>query len=265
MGIRLVAGREFEASDDEKGMRVAVVNEAAAKVLWPKKDPIGQRFKIGKDDTLDWAEVVGVVADVHQNPNPNRGPAEIFTPHAQSPVQTMSILVRTEGDPAALTTPVRKLLQARDPNLPFYDTMTMKKAMEFGLWESRLFSSMMGAFSAIALLIAAVGLYGIMAYSVAQRTHEIGIRMALGAAATDVQRMIVGQALRITLLGIGLGLAGAFAVTRLMSSLLFGVKPDDPPTFVAVTVMLALSGLIAAWLPARRATMVEPVRALRCE
>lgn len=263
MGIRVLSGREFEASDDEKSRRVAIVNRAAAKMLWANQEPIGKKFKLGTDDTTGWAEVVGVVEDVHQNPNPERGPAQIFTAHAQGPVQTMSVLVRTEGDPTALTTPVRKMLQARDSNLPFYDAMTMKSALNFGLWEQRLFASLMGVFSVIALVIAAIGLYGVMAYSVAQRTQEIGIRMALGAAASDVQRMIVGQALRITLLGIGIGLAGAVAVTRFMASLLFGVSTNDPPTFVLVTVLISLSALLAAWLPARRATMVEPIKALR--
>jgi len=266
IGIRVLEGRDFELSDDEKSQRVAIVNRSAAKLLWPKSDAIGQRFKFGKDDTSGWATVIGVVADVDQNPgNERKIIAQVFTAHAQSSVQTMSVLLRTSGDPAALTTPVRKLLQARDANLPFYDAMTMTKALDRGLWESRLFASLMGSFSGIALIIAAIGLYGVMAYNVAQRTHEIGIRMALGAAASDVQRMVVGQAFRITMLGIGIGLAGAFAVTRLMASLLYGVEPGDPPTFIVVTVVLAVSGLLAAWIPARRATLVEPVRALRCD
>jgi predicted permease len=266
IGIRVVEGRDFELADDDKSRRVAIVNRSAAKMLWPAKNAIGQRFKFGTTDTTGWAEVVGIVDDVDQNPTNHRPTkAQVFTTHAQSPTQTMTVLLRTSGDPTSLTTPVRKLLQARDANLPFYDVMTMTRALDFGLWESRLFASLMASFSAIALLIAAIGLYGVMAYNVAQRTQEIGIRMALGAAAADVQRMIVGQALRITMLGIGIGLAGAFAVTRLMAGMLYGVQPGDPPTFVLVTVLLALSGVLAAWVPARRATLVEPVRALRYE
>jgi ABC-type antimicrobial peptide transport system permease subunit len=149
--------------------------------------------------------------------------------------------------------------------MPLYDVRTMEESLDRGLWENRIYVSLMTAFAVLALIIAAVGIYGVMAYSVAQRTQEIGIRMALGAARHDVLRLIVGQALRLTVIGMGIGLAGAYAVTRLMASVLFGVSATDPPTFVGVTVILALSSVVAAWLPAERATRVDPMVALRSE
>jgi len=149
--------------------------------------------------------------------------------------------------------------------MPLYEVRTMEEHVRRALWESRIYVSLMSVFAVLALVIAAVGIYGVMAYSVAQRTQEIGIRMALGAARQDVLRLVVGQALRLTVLGVGIGLAGAYAVTRLMASVLTGVSPGDPPTFVGVTVILALSSVIAAWLPAERATRVDPMVALRAE
>jgi ABC-type antimicrobial peptide transport system permease subunit len=149
--------------------------------------------------------------------------------------------------------------------MPLFDVRTMNEWLRYSLWENRIYVSLMSVFAVLALVIAATGIYGVMAYTVAQRTQEIGIRMALGAARNDVMRMVVGQALRLTLLGIGIGLAGAYAMTRLMASLLFGVSANDPPTFVGVTVILALSALVAAWVPADRATRVDPMVALRSE
>ena len=149
--------------------------------------------------------------------------------------------------------------------MPLYEVRTMEEAIHRALWENRIWVSLMTVFASLALIIAAVGIYGVMAYSVAQRTQEIGIRMALGAARQDVLRLVVGQAMRLTIIGVGIGLAGAYAVTRLMASVLFGVSATDPPTFIGVTVILGLSAVIAAWLPAERATRVDPMVALRSE
>jgi putative ABC transport system permease protein len=160
---------------------------------------------------------------------------------------------------------MRRVVQSQDPDMPLYEVWTMKEALRRGLWEDRIWVSLMTVFASLALVIAAIGIYGVMAYSVAQRTQEIGIRMALGAAREDVLRMVVGQAVRLTVLGVGIGLAGAYAVTRLMASMLVGVSASDPPTFVVVTVILALSSVLAAWVPAERATRVDPMVALRAE
>ncbi len=262
--IRVRAGREFTAADGPTAQRVAVVNQSAAKLLWPGEDPLGKRFEFGADDTAGWCTVIGVVDDVRAHAT-NPRVAQVFVPHAQSPGQTMNLLLRSSGDPAALAPFVRNILRARDPNLPFYDVRTLPEGIRQAMWEQRLYAWLMGAYSLIALVIAALGIYGVMAYRVAQRTQEIGIRMALGAPQSAVLRMVVGQGLRLTLLGLGLGLAGAFVVTRFMASLLFGVDPNDPPTFTGVALILGASALLASWLPAWRASRVDPMTALRHE
>jgi putative ABC transport system permease protein len=265
MGIPLKAGRDFTSRDDTSAVKVAIVSESAAKELWPGKDPIGRRFLWTQDDTTGWKTVVGVVGDVFQHVESKRPPSHVYVAHTQEPVQTVALVVRHDGDPGTMATTLRKTIQGLDPDMPLYDVRTMRDQLSYGLWESRIYVSLMAVFGALALVIAAVGLYGVMAYSVAQRTQEIGIRMALGAARNDVMRLVVGQALRLTVLGVGIGLAGAYAVTRFMASLLFGVSAGDPPTFIGVTVILALSALIAAWVPADRATRVDPMVALRAE
>jgi putative ABC transport system permease protein len=263
--IPLRSGRFFSAQDDTASTKVAIVSQTAARILWPDKDPLGMRFKWSADDTTGWKTVVGVVADVTPRVTEKRPPASVYVPHAQEPLQTVALVVRHEGDAAALTAAMRRVLQANDPDMPLYEVHTMEEYLRQSLWENRIYVSLMSVFAVLALAIAAIGIYGVMAYSVAQRTQEIGIRMALGAARQDVLRLVVGQALRLTVLGVGIGLAGAYAVTRLMASLLTGVTPGDPPTFVGVTVILALSSMVAAWLPAERATRVDPMVALRTE
>jgi predicted permease len=265
MGIALRKGRDFNVLDGPTNAQVAIVNETAARTLWPGKEAIGQRFKFGPDDTTGWRSVVGVVADLRQTIENSEPSPQVFVPHAQNSVQTLTLVIRGQGDPGTLATAVRRAVQTRDADLPLYDVRTMKQATREALWESRIYVGLMGVFATLALLIAAVGIYGVMAYNVSQRTQEIGIRMALGAAQQDVVRMVVGQAMRLTALGVGIGLAAAYAVTRLMASLLFGVSPTDPPTFVGVAVILALSGIIAAWVPTVRATRVDPMIALRAE
>ncbi len=267
VGIPLRRGREFRDADGGGAERVAIVSESAARRLWPDRDPIGRRLRFREArDSVVWRTVVGVVGDVRQLVRDHRRPlAAVYVPHAQDPHQTMSVVVRSDRDPAALAAAVRRRLQARDPDLPLYETRTLPAAIQRALWEPRLYTVLMGVFALLAVAIAAVGIHGVMAYSVAQRTQEIGIRMALGAAQGAVLRMVIGQAMRLTVLGLGIGLAAAFATTRLMANLLFGVSPSDPPTYLGVTLILAGSALLASWLPALRATRVDPMVALRCE
>jgi putative ABC transport system permease protein len=265
MGIPLRSGRDFTARDDTSAMKVAIVSETAARTLWPGKEAIGQRFKWTAEDTTGWKTVVGVVGDVTQHIEGKRPPVHVYVPHMQEPLQTVILVVRHDGDAGALATAMRRVIQSQDPDMPLYEVRTMEEWIHRGLWENRIWVSLMTVFAALALVIAGIGIYGVMAYTVVQRTQEIGIRMALGAARRDVLRLVLGQALRLTVFGIGLGLAGAYAVTRLMASLLFGVSASDPPTFVGVTVILGLSALVAAWLPAERATRVDPMVALRTE
>jgi predicted permease len=263
MGIPLKAGRDFMREDGPDQPRVAIVSESAARSLWPGKDPLSQRLSVGRDTFV--CAVVGVAADVRQNVGDKNPPAQVYLPHMQATHQTVNLVVRHDGDASAMTTALRRLVQSRDPDMPLYEVRTMNEWLRFGLWEWRIYVAMMAVFAALALIIAVIGIYGVMAYSVAQRTQEIGIRMALGAARKDVLRLVVGQALRLTLLGMGIGIAGAYAVTRLMASLLFGVSTSDPPTFVGVTLILAASAMVAAWVPADRATRVDPMVALRSE
>jgi len=265
LGIPLRGGRDFDENDRANTPHVAIVNAAAAARLWPGRDAVGQRFTDGPNDTLGWTTVVGVVGDVPQNVRTRDNVAEIFVPMAQSASSGFAVVVKSDRDLGALARTVRTKLRERDSDLPFYGSMSMRQYVQQSQWEARLYATMMAVFAAVALVIAALGIHGVMAYTVAQRTREIGIRMALGAARADVQRLVVGQALRMTLLGMGLGLAGALAMTRLMSSLLFHVSPTDPPTFTIVTMVLAASGLVAAWLPAARATRVDPMVALRAD
>jgi putative ABC transport system permease protein len=264
LGLKLARGRDFTDADVKGAPRVAIVNESAARRLWPGRDPLGQQFDFGVGDTLGPFTVIGVAHDLRQQLR-NPRTEQMFVPHAQSPNQTIAFVVRTSGPPAALADPMRRLLRQRDPDLPLYDVRTMNEYLYRMSWEPRLYSGLMTTFSILALIIAALGIHGVMAYTVTQRTREIGIRMALGAARGDVQRMVVGQALRMVLWGAGIGLVVAFVSTRAMASLLQGVSPSDPPTYATVAALLALSGLIAAWLPARRATLVDPMLALRSD
>jgi len=264
LGVPLRGGREFTLQDDEHAPRVAVVNESLARTLFPGREAVGQRVKfLGEPDSIGWRTVVGVVADLVQNvedhDNPVRG---VWVPELQQPAQYMTVAVEA-GTVSAAGAALRRAVHAINPDLALEDLRSLREHLRTVLWVRRLFATLIGLFATMALVIAAVGLYGVMAYSVAQRTHEIGIRMALGAQAGAVRGMVVRQALRLTLLGIGIGLAGAFAMTRLMTSVIMGVSPTDPPTFVVVTVLLAISGLVAAWVPAWRATRVDPIQALR--
>ncbi|NOT34873.1 MAG: ABC transporter permease [Candidatus Eisenbacteria bacterium] len=265
MGIEMTTGRDFTALDDSTTQKVAIVSETAARTLWPGKDPIGQRFNWGAEDTTGWKTVIGVVSDVYQHIEGKRPPVTIYVPHMQDPQQTLTLVVKHTNPPGAMIGAMRRTLLARDGDMPLYETRTMDESVTFALWENRLWASLMSVFATLALVIAAIGIYGVMAYSVAQRTQEIGIRMALGAVRKDVMGMVLGQALKLTLIGVGIGLAGAYGMTRLMASVLFGVSPNDPPTFVGVTLILAFSALLAAWVPADRATRVDPMVALRSE
>jgi len=266
VGMPLIAGRDFTTADGADAPRVAIVNTVAARMLWPHQNPLGKRWRGDKNDARGWATVVGVVTSVRQHVrSDDEGLGEVIVPQAQYGNQTLTWALRTSGPPAALAAPVRALLHRRDPNLVFADVRTLDEHVRFAVWEPRVYAQLFGVFSFVALVIAALGIYGVMAYSVAQRTREIGIRMALGAARADVQRLVVGQALRLTLLGSGIGLAAAYALTRFMQAQLHGVRPDDPPTFVGVTLILALSSAAAAWLPTARAVRVDPVVALRHE
>jgi putative ABC transport system permease protein len=267
LGIPLQAGRDFGSFDTHTSQRVAIVSASLARKLWPKQSPLGKRLRfVGEPDSLGWATVVGQVADVLQNvEDPHQRFEGVYTPHDQDGSQWMALVVSSRGDSGPLAARIRDLLRSHDPDLPLIDVRTMHEHIRFSMWTHRLFLSLFIAFAALALVIAAVGIYGVMSYSIGQRTQEIGVRIALGAEPAAVVRMVTLQALKLTAFGIGFGLAGAWAVTRLMAAQLFEVSPTDPPTYVVVGVLLALSGVVAAWLPALRAARVDPMVALRYE
>ncbi len=264
--LPLRRGRDFTAADDSASTPVAIVTESLARRLWPGRDPLGRRVHLGTSEQApEWRTVVGVVGDVVQDVSGDRNPAALFEPHAQDPTQRMSLVVHATGAPGPLAARLRELARAVDPDLPLFEMGTLPDHVRSAVWLQRFCVSLLSVYAALALLLAAVGLYGVMSYSVAQRRREIGIRTALGAARAVVVRMVVGQALRLTLLGSACGLAGAFGLARLMRALFPDVSPADPLTYVVVTVLVGASALLAAWVPAFRAARVDPMTALRCE
>jgi predicted permease len=263
MGTRLVQGRDFIAQDEEDSAQVALINETFARQFFPGKNPLGQQFSLGRADGAK-VQVVGVVEDgKYANLNEN-GMPYVVRPLWQYGSGATSVIVRTDGDLPALMAATRRELQQLDAHLPVAATTLVEK-LSLPLLPARLTASLLGGFGLLALALVAIGIYGVMSYGVTQRTHEIGVRMALGAQKADVIKLVIGQGVRLTLIGIALGLLAALAVTRLMKSLLFGVSATDPLTFVGVAGLLLIVTLLACWLPARRATQVDPLVALRHE
>jgi putative ABC transport system permease protein len=267
LGIRLKAGRPFTDADGQDAPQVIIINDTMARRYFSGQDPIGRRIQTGDYDPSDsGAIVVGVVDDVkysglNEAPNPT-----IYTPFMKSLWwRSMYLAVRTDADPMVLVPSVRDEIWAIDRNLPVTRIKSMDQLMAESVTEPRAYTLLLGLFAAVALMLAAIGIYGVMSYMVAQRTHEIGIRMALGAERRSVLKLVVGQGMKLALVGVAAGLAGAFALTWVMKSLLFGVSATDPATFAAIPLVLAIVALLACYLPARRATKVDPLVALRYE
>jgi putative ABC transport system permease protein len=233
-----------------------------ARRYWPDEDAVGGRLRVGEDA---WRTVVGVVGDVRHTGLDEEPKPEMFYPFLQSPLSFMTLTVRSTADEKSLMPAIQREIRAVDPDQPVFGIKTMDELISESVSPRRLNTILLTTFAAVALLLAALGIYGVMAYSVSQRTHEIGIRMALGARPGDVLRMIVGQGMILTLAGICIGLIAAFGLTRLMSSLLFGVTATDPITFIAVALVLGIVAFMASFIPALRATRVDPMEALRYE
>jgi putative ABC transport system permease protein len=267
MGIPLVRGRLIEFADNKQAPRVVVVNETFAKRFFPNSDAIGRRIRLGKlTAEFPWATVVGVVGDVRGSALDAPPQPTMYWPVAQTHgTAALAIVIRTDGDPGALASAVRGAIAEIDAAQPIYDLQTLDHLVAKSLGQRRFTLALMLLFGVIALLLSAVGIYGVMAFAVTQRTQEIGVRMALGARATDVLKLIVGSGMSLAAIGVGIGLVGAFAITRLMASLLFGVSPTDIATFGLVSVGLLMVAFLACYLPARRATKVDPLIALRYE
>jgi putative ABC transport system permease protein len=268
MQIPLMGGRWIEDRDDMAAPRVVVVNEAAAAMLWPGENPLGHSITLGTRFGMKeriGGTVVGVVRDVRHFGATNPAPAEIYFPHKQVASEYMSIVVRTKSKPTALIEPARVQLRQLDPELPLSEPRSMQDLAATALSSRRLYMSLVAIFGAIAVILAAIGIYGVIAFSVDQRTREIGIRLALGARPRDVLRQVLGEGLGLTAAGIAAGVLGGLGVLRFLSGLLYKLSPNDPPTYVAVALVLTAIALVATWIPARRAMRVEPMMALRYE
>ncbi|HEX3083777.1 MAG TPA: FtsX-like permease family protein, partial [Pyrinomonadaceae bacterium] len=284
MNIPLLRGRYFTNHDDRSfiggkdlsqmndgerilaGTNVIIIDEEFARRYWPNEEAVGKRIRFGSDAKAPLLEVVGVVGRVKMeglDTDSNR--VQGYFSYSQVPFWAMTVVVKGYGDPNQLIASARNQIKALDPDQPLYNIRTMDEIRGESVAPQRLNLTLLSIFAGIAFLLAIVGIYGVMSYAVTQRTHEIGIRMAIGAQPRDVFKMILGQGMMLTLIGMAAGLLGAFALTRLMTSMLFTVKPTDPITFTTVGLLLLLIALIACYIPGRRATKVDPVNSLRYE
>ena len=266
MMIPLISGRLFNQFDKQDAMPVTIIDQNMARTYWPGIDPIGKRLKMGGvDSKAPWLTVVGVVGNVKQYALDSDSRVALYFPHEQVPAGTMYITARTSGDPSGIVGPVTNDARAIDANVPVFDIRTMDQRISESLARRRFAMVSLGLFAVVAMTLAAVGIYGVMSYTVTQRTREIGIRMALGESSSGVLRLIVGKGMTLAAVGVGIGLGGALAATRMMASLLFGVSSTDPLTFAVISFLLAGVALGACFVPARRATRVDPMEALRYE
>jgi len=269
MGIPVVKGRDFDDRDKHGSNPVIIITETFARQYFPNEDPIGKRIKPGissyENEASVMREVVGVVGDVRNRNLSTESKPAYYVPQTQVPFSQMVTVVKTVGEPRGLISAATKEVAAMDQDIPLYGVKSMEEYLSASVAAPRFSTTLLSIFAGVALVLTVVGLYGVMSYSVAQRTNEIGIRMALGAQSSDVLLMIVKQGSMLILLGLTIGLVGAYALTRVISSLLFGVTAKDPFTFAAVAVLLAVVALLACYIPALRATKVDPMDALRCE
>jgi putative ABC transport system permease protein len=267
MGIALRQGRPLQLSDDANAPPVVVINETMARSFWPNESPLGKRIQllIGASQKGPLTEIVGVVRDVSLHQLNEETQPEAYYSQAQGPSRTMSLVARTATDPLALAAAVRREAQALDNAAPVFGVSTAEQTLGQTVAQPRFNLILLGLFAVVALSLAAVGIYGVLANAVRQRTHEMGVRLALGARPGAVFRLVIRQGMRLAGVGIGIGLGGAFALTRYLESLLYEVKPADPLTFGGVVLLILVVALLACWIPARRATKVDPIVALRCE
>ncbi len=259
----LLRGRVFSAQDVAGGQPVVIINETTAKRYWPDQNPIGKRLANSRD--MIQREIVGVVADVKFNTLSTANSEEMYLPLAQSPWPSITLVVRSEANAQPLVAAVRAKIAEIDPTLPVSGILSMEAVLATSVSQPRLIMQFVGVFANFALLLAAVGIYGVMAYSVTQRKQEMGIRVALGAAPRDILKLVVGQGMRLTLAGVAAGVLVSLALTRLLASLLFGVRAIDVTVFSAAALVLVAAAFLACYLPARRATQVDPMVVLRFE
>jgi putative ABC transport system permease protein len=265
MLIPLLKGREFTNQDNDKAPDVAVVNETLARRLWPEGNAVGSRINIGDANRANWLEIVGIVGDVKSFGLEKETHSDVYTPYNQNRFSLVAFVIRTAGDPMSLVSAAKSEIWSVDKDQPVFKVVSMSELAAESVSLRRISMLLLAIFAAVAMLLAALGIYGVMAYSVAQRSHEIGIRMALGAARSDVLRLVLKEALLLTGIGLACGLGGALALTRLMVSVLYRVSATDPGTYFALALFLTIIAVLASYLPARRATAVDPMIALRYE
>jgi putative ABC transport system permease protein len=266
MGIPLIRGRYFEERDTAEALPVAIIDQSLAQKYWPNEDPLGKRmvFEGTRDNPL-WREIVGIVGHVKHTDLEGESRAQYYMPHQQRPQPNMALVIRTPNDPNALAGSVRGIIKSVDSDLPVFRVRTMDQFVADSMTQRKFALLLICVFACLALLLSAIGLYGVMAYSVTQRTHELGLRMALGAQASDVLKLVVKQGMLLAVIGLGLGVVGAIFLSRLMKTMLFNVSATDPLVFVGIALTLAAVALLACFVPARRATKVDPMVALRYE
>jgi predicted permease len=265
-GIQLLRGRAFDEADGTPGRSFAIVNQRFALKYWPGQDPIGKRIRLIRDSADSWVSVIGVSADVRQN-DPMRPEVDpvVYLPYRLSPVSWAAILTRTHANPSGVIADLRRQVQQADEELPVYRVQTMGEYFDQQRWAWRVFGSLFAIFAVLALALSAIGIYGVMAYSVAQRSQEIGVRMALGASAGNILKLVFSSGIAQIAVGLAIGLAGAFGVTRAIRAVLIQTSPTDPLTFGVVAFLLASAAILACWFPARRALKLDPLAVLRYE
>jgi predicted permease len=265
LGAPVLRGRTFTADDRANAPRVAIVNQTFVKRFMPDEDPIGKYVDIGwtRDGVRQGGQIVGVVGDMRDDDLASTADPTFYLPLDQTPGEGVVIVARTAAPPASITSALRGVVRDLDPTLPVYQVHTMEEQVASSVSRQRFYATLLGVFASVALVLAAVGLYGVIAYAVSQRTHELGVRVALGATGDRISRMVIGEGVFLTAAGVIVGLAASLAGTRLIAKLLYNVKTSDPLTFVAVALLLGVVAACASYIPARRAARVDPLVAMR--
>jgi len=265
MGIPLLRGRDFTEQESVEARHVVIVNESLARTHFPDEDPIGKKLVINMMDEPVPSEIIGIVKDTLHQGLDSKPRAMTYWPHPELAYSGMSLVIRAEGDPLGLAAGVQREVQSIDHDQPIAEIRTMDQLFAASIARSRFSTLLLAIFAGVAMVLASVGIYGVMSYTVTQRTHEMGIRLALGAQPLDVLRLIVGRGMLLAFTGVALGVGGAFALTRLLESLLFNVSATDPLTFASIAIIVVVIALLSCYIPARRASRVDPAIALRYE